>query len=155
MVMPQTPPSPEFNTTYQDHVFAEDSYFKETQLDIWQHEKKKTMQAIFAIGGILLGSDLLALLMANALTATSFAYTLAVPVLYVLLGLFAQRQPLAAAIVASFVFIVIIAINIYAFGARSIVSGLLIKAVVIFFVISGFNHAREAERAKRNLKIVS
>jgi hypothetical protein len=153
--MPQTPPSPEFNTTYQDHVFAEDSYFKETQLDIWQHEKKKTMQALFTIGGILLASDLLALLMANALTATSFAYTLAVPVLYVLLGLFAQRQPLAAAIVASFVFLAIIAINIYAFGARSIVSGLLMKAVVIFFVISGFNHAREAERAKRNLKIVS
>ena len=70
--MPQTPPSPDFNTTYQDHVFAEDSYFKETQLDIWQHEKKKTMQAIFAIGAILLGSDLLALLMANALTPTSF-----------------------------------------------------------------------------------
>jgi 4-hydroxybenzoate polyprenyltransferase len=113
------------------------------------------MHAIFAIGGILLGSDLLALLMANALTPTTFAYTLAVPVLYVCLGLFAQRQPLAAAIVASFVFITIIAINIYAFGAKSIVSGLLIKAVVIFFVISGFNHAREAERAKRNLKIVS
>jgi hypothetical protein len=32
--MPQTESSPDFNTTYQDHVFAEDSYFKETQLDI-------------------------------------------------------------------------------------------------------------------------
>lgn len=153
--MPQTESSPDLNTTYPDHVFAEDSYFKETQLDIWQQEKKKTMQAIFAIGGILLGSDLLALLMANALTPITFAYTLVVPVVYVLLGLFAQRQPLAAAIIACFVFIVIVAINIYAFGARSIVSGLLMKAVVIFFVISGFNHAREAERAKRNLKIVS
>ncbi|HYK55113.1 MAG TPA: hypothetical protein VEV15_01440, partial [Flavisolibacter sp.] len=155
IVMPQTPPSPDFNTTYQDHVFAEDSYFKETQLDIWQHEKKKTMQAIFAIGAILLGSDLLALLMAGSLTATTFAYTLVAPVLYVLLGLFAQRQPLVAAIIASLVFIAIIAITIYAFGARSIVSGLLLKAVVIFFIISGFNHAREAERAKRNLKIIS
>jgi hypothetical protein len=146
---------PNSTAAQPESSFAEDTYFKETQLDIWQYEKKKTMQAIWAIGGVLLASDLLALLMANALTVSALIYILVLPALYVGLGLWAQKQPLAAAITASLLFAAIVALSIYAYGAGSSVSGLLIKAFVIFFMISGFNHAREAEAAKRNLKLIS
>ena len=150
-----TPQYPDPGASSQENSFMEESYFKETQLDIWQHEKKKTMHAVFAIGAVLLGSDLLALLMANALTGASFVYVLIVPAIYAGIGLFAQKKPLAAAILAALLFLAIIAFTIYALGAKSMVSGLLIKAIVIFFVISAFHHAREAERAKRNLELIS
>jgi hypothetical protein len=45
----------------------EDPYQKEVQEDIWQHERKKTMYALFAIGIALLVANLIAYSSANAL----------------------------------------------------------------------------------------
>ena len=140
-----------FNDSTPETSLFEDPYFKETQLDIWQHERKKTMKAIFTIAGILFFSDLVALLMANGLNATTFTYIIIVPLLFIGLGFFANKQPFLSILAATILFAAIIIMNIYLSGAKTIISGLLIKAVVIFFIISGINHARVAEAARKDL----
>lgn len=140
--------------TDQELTILEDRYFKEIQSDVWQHSRKRSMVAILSIGGILFASDLLALSIANELNGVNFLYVLIIPAIYLGLGLFAKLQPMVSVIAATILFAAIIIINIYGLGARSIFSGLLVKAVVIFFIFSAFNHARQAEKARRNLQSV-
>lgn len=129
----------------------ENDYDKEVFLDNWKSGSLKTMKAIFAIGAILLFSDLLALSMANTLNGSSIIIVFIVPLIYAALGVFARTRPLLSIIIASVLFLAIIAINIYAFGTKSLLSGLIIKAFVVYFILTGLNHAREAEAAKKKL----
>ena len=140
--------------TPEDAVFG-DPYFVEVQKDIWTTGKKKTMNSIFIIGGILLFSDLIGLSMAHSLNGSALIYVLIVPLIYAGLGFFARTQPMIAVVIAIFIFIGILLMNLYLMGPRSILSGLIIKAVVVFFFISGFRHARDAETAKKNLATVN
>jgi len=137
----------------EDAVFG-DPYFNDIQKDIWDTESKKTRNSIFIIGGILLLSDLIALSMAHSLDSSTFIYVLIVPLIYAGVGFFALTKPMVAIVIAISIFVGIVLMNLYLMGARSILSGFLIKAVVIFFMISGFRHARDAESARNNLKIV-
>lgn len=89
--------------------------------------------------------------MANALNSAALVYALLVPVVFVALGFAALIKPMLAMTVASLLFVLIIAYNIYVLGARTIVSGLIVKAVLVYFFIKGFNHAKDAEQAKRDL----
>ena len=137
-----------------DSVFG-DPYFKETQIDIWNHERKKTMKSIFIISVVLFGSDLLALSMANLLTTSTFIYILIVPLIFVGLGFWARNKPVLSVIITIILFAAIIALNIYAIGIKSIISGLIVKAVVVFLFISAYQHAREAEEAKQKLSLLA
>jgi hypothetical protein len=128
----------------------ENPYDKEVLADNLKYDLGKTRNSLFIIGGILLLSDLLALSMSNALSGTTLVYVLVVPVIFVVLGFVATARPMFSMIAAAILFALIIAYNIYAIGARSIVSGLIVKAVLVYFFIKGFNHAKEAEQAKRS-----
>lgn len=91
------------------------------------------MKAIFVIGAILLFSDLLALSMANTLNGSSIIIVFIAPLFYAGLGVLARTKPLPSIIIASVLFLAIITINIYAFGTKSLLSGLIIKAFVVYF----------------------
>ena len=140
--------------TPEEPIFG-DPYFEEVQKDIWITGKKKTMNSIFIIGGILLFSDLIGLSMAHNLNGSTLTYVLIVPLIYAGLGFFARSKPMVAIVIAISIFIGILIMNLYLLGGRSILSGLLIKAVVVFFMISGFRHARDAENAKKILSTVN
>jgi hypothetical protein len=144
--------SPQPGIVPEPSVF-DNGYEKEVLLDNWTSGLQKTMKAIFFIGVILLLSDLLALSMANALNGNTIIYILVVPLAYAGLGLLARKKPLLAIVIATLVFAAVISLNIYAFGARSIISGLLVKAFIIYFILTGFNHAREAEKARKDLAL--
>lgn len=126
--------------------------YKEVQLDILQTKTRKTRNAIFSVAALLFGSDLLALFMANAVTATTLLYILAVPALFVAVGFFALKQPLAASITAIVLFAGLWVFTVYVFGGSQVISGLIVKAIIITFLLIGVNHAREAEKARKNLK---
>jgi hypothetical protein len=89
--------------------------------------------------------------MANALNGTTLIYTLVVPVIFIALAFLAMAKPMLAMGAALGLFVLIIAYTVYALGARAIISGLLVKAVIVYFFVKGFNHAKEAETARKNL----
>ena len=63
----------------------------------------------------------------------------------------AMKQPLVAIILAAFVFVGVWTLTIMIFGGVGAISGLLIKAIIIYFFIAGFQSAREVTRIRKEL----
>jgi hypothetical protein len=126
--------------------------YKQTQAYIVLTESKQVRKSIFIIAALLFASDMLGMAMANLITAETILYSAVIPLILVGIGFLAIKQPLLAIILAALVFAGLIILSIILFGGVGAISGLLIKAVIIYFLISGFQSAREAERAKKELK---
>ena len=138
-------------TTTEELSIFENPYDKEILAENLRYDSNKARNSLLIIAGILLLSDLLALSMANALNGTTLIYTLVVPVIFIALAFLAMAKPMLAMGAALVLFVLIIAYTVYALGARAIISGLLVKAVIVYFFVKGFNHAKEAETARKNL----
>lgn len=130
-------------------------YEREVQEDIVSYEKKKTMYALFIIGAVFLIFDAIALSSANLLTSSTMIVVAMVPAIFLGLGLFAKLQPMVAIIIGIIVILAISVINYLSFGSQSLIMGWLPKAIMIYFIITGVRHAKEAEAAKRKLQSLS
>ena len=139
--------------TGQDSVFEND-YFRETQADILEHESGKTRQTLLIIAAILFASDLLALSMAHLLTPVTLATALVVPVIFAGLAILSKSRPKPAMLLASVLLGIIILMTLFLTGIGSIVSGFLVKGVIVYLVIKGWNHAKDAEEARSNLALI-
>ena len=128
-----------------------DSY-SETQREILAIETKKTRNKLFIIAMAILISDLLALLLANAVNATTLIFIAVVPLIFVGLGFLAMKEPLLAMILGAAVIVALWVITYVQFGNRSLISGILVKAVLITLFISGFQNAIEANRVRKEMR---
>jgi hypothetical protein len=126
--------------------------YREVQTDIWETERKKTRNKILSIAVLFFLSDLLALMMANTATGTTIGASLIFPAIFVGTAFLAYNFPLAGIISATIVFLGVVALTVFVVGAKGMFTGILVKAIVVFFLLSGFNSAKEAEEAKRNLQ---
>jgi hypothetical protein len=125
-----------------------DSY-SETQREILAIETRKTRNKLFIIAMVILLSDLLALLMANAVNATTLIFIAVVPLIFVGLAFLAMKEPVLGMILGAAVIVALWVITYVQFGNRSLISGILVKAVLITLFISGFQNAIEANREER------
>lgn len=128
-----------------------DSY-SDTQKEIFAIEKRKTRNKLFIIAAVILISDLLALFMANAFTATTLLAIGIVPLIFVGLALLATKEPLLAMILGAAMIVALWVFLFVQFGNRSLVSGWLVKAVLITLVISGFRNAIEANNVRKEMR---
>lgn len=134
----------------QTSIF-ESPYEKEVQLDIWQHERKKTMQSIFAVGLILLISNLIGFATANILDVDHLFDILLIPVIILGLGFFARLQPMVSAISVIVVILAVTVINYISFGPATLIAGWLYKVFALYFIIRSVQQSKDAEGAKKNL----
>jgi len=125
--------------------------YKQTQLDMISVYSKKTRNAIFTIAGLWLASELLALAMANAFAIQFILSVLLVPAILVATGFLAPKQPLVAMIIATLVFVGVWTLTILIYGGVGAISGILIKAVIVYFLIAGFQNAREINRIRKEI----
>lgn len=126
--------------------------YQETQKEILQIELRKTRNKLFTLSAVVFGSDLLALVTANALNISTLIVILVIPVLFLGLGFFAGKEPLLSMIIAA---LVIGGIWVYAAivtGGMAAISGWLVKAIIVYLVIAGFQNAVEAQKIKKELK---
>ncbi|MBI5371902.1 MAG: hypothetical protein HZA79_07735 [Sphingobacteriales bacterium] len=126
--------------------------YQETQKEILQIELRKTRNKLFTLSAVVFGSDLLALVTANALNISTLIVILVIPVLLLGLGFFAGKEPLLSMIIAA---LVIGGIWVYAAivtGGMAAISGWLVKAIIVYLVIAGFQNAVEAQKIKKELK---
>ncbi len=128
-----------------------DSY-SDTQKEILAIETRKTRNKLFIIAAVILISDLLALLMANAVNVTTLLFIAVVPLIFVGFALLATKEPLLAMILCAVVIVALWVFTFVQFGSRSLVSGILVKAVLITLLISGFQNAIEANRIRKEMK---
>jgi len=138
----------------QESIFEND-YYKETQADILAHETKKTMQTLFIMAALLFTSDLIALSMAHQLTAVTTAYALVFPAIFAGLAFLSRSHPKFSMLCASILMAIIIILTVFIAGVQSILSGFLMKGVIVYLLIRGWNHAKEASEARANLAAIS
>jgi hypothetical protein len=128
-----------------------DSY-SETQREILAIETRKTRNKLFIIAMVILLSDLLALLMANAVNATTLIFIAVVPLIFVGLAFLAMKEPVLGMILGAAVIVALWVITYVQFGNRSLISGILVKAVLVALFISGFQNAMEANRVRKEMR---
>src|SRR5262245_54617182 len=127
--------------------------YSATQKEVLAIEIRKTRNVIFTMAVIIFASDILGFAMMNSLPLETILIILIVPAIFIALGFLALKEPLTAIIIAA---IIILAVWIYAIivlGRRGIIMGWLVKAVIIYFLIAGLQHAREAMRIKKELRV--
>lgn len=125
--------------------------YKEMQSELINMYSKKTRNAIFTIAGLWLASELLGLAMANVFTTQLLLSVSLVPIILIAVAFLALKQPLAAIIVAAIVFAGVWVLMILVFGGIGAISGLLVKAIIIYFLISGFQSAKEVNRIRKEI----
>ncbi len=125
--------------------------YKQTQSDLIFVYSKKTRNAIFTIACLWLASELLGLAIANVFTTQLILSVLLVPAILIAVAFLAPKQPFAAIIITALVFIGVWTLTILAFGGVGAISGLLIKAIIIYFLIAGFQSAREVTRIRKEI----
>jgi hypothetical protein len=95
---------------------------------------------------------MLGLAMVNLITSDTILYALLFPVLFIALAFLALKQPMLAAILSILLFAGIIIINIIAFGGVGAIRGIIVKAVIIYFLLAAVQSARTAEQAKKDMQ---
>jgi Ca2+/Na+ antiporter len=138
------------NTDNQPDIVAGylDDY-KQTQKEIFRMDAIKVRNSIFWIAGLLFGSSLLGLATSNLITSETILFALIDPAIFVVFGFLAIKQPMIAIILSVLLFVAIIVITISTYGRRAAISGILVKAIIIYFHFAGFKSARTAEKARK------
>jgi len=139
----------------QEENVVSDIYdnYHETQKEIYDMETRKTRNKLFTLAVLIFAMDFIALNIINAVNFQTLIIIAIVPVLFIGLAFLAFKEPLMSMIIAT-----VVIVGFWAYAAiqsegRSAISGWLIKAVVVYLIIAGFQNAREAQRIKKELKI--
>ena len=127
--------------------------YNETQKEILQIELRKTRNKLFTLAGLIFALDLIVLITLDALQVRFILLTAIVPALFVGLAFLSLREPLVAMIVGSVIIAAFWIYNAIQSGGMSAISGWIVKAVVVYLIIAGFQNAIEAHRIKRELKV--
>jgi FtsH-binding integral membrane protein len=127
--------------------------YNDTQTEILAIELRKAKNTLFTLSAIIFAGDLISLLVLNAVNVQTILIILVVPVLLIGLAFLAKKEPLTAIIIAAVVIIGLWIYSIVITRGQSAIMGWLIKAVIIYFLIAGYQHAREATRIKKELSI--
>jgi hypothetical protein len=127
--------------------------YSDTQKEILEMETRKTRNKLFTLAIIAFASDFLGLLVADAVTFQTLLFIAVVPAILVGLAFLALKEPLTSMIIAAILFAGLWIYTISIMGGRAAISGWLVKAIVIYMLIAGFQNALEAHRIKRELKV--
>jgi hypothetical protein len=125
--------------------------YNEVQKDVLAIETRKTRNVIFTIAAVVLASDLMGLLVLNAFFPETILIILIIPAILVIFALLAMKEPLTAISLAAILIVSLWIYTIVVTKGQAAIMGWLIKAVIVYFIIAGFQHAREATRIKREL----
>jgi hypothetical protein len=127
--------------------------YTDTQKEIMQIEIRKTRNVLFTLAAIILASDIISLAIVNAFSLQAFIIILIIPSLLTVMAFLSLKEPLIAMIVAAIVIASIWAYTIIITNGKAALTGWLVKAIIIYFIIAGFRHAAEANKIKRELKL--
>ena len=136
----------------QDIVSGYYDGYKQTQAEIFAADSKRVRNSILWVAGLLFGSDMLGLAIADLINVETVLYSLLFPVIFIALAFLALKQPMLATILAILLFAGIIILSIVAFGGVGAIRGIIIKAIIIYFLLAAVQSARTAEQAKKDMQ---
>lgn len=126
--------------------------YHETQKEILTIEIRKTRNKLLALAAVAFISDFLALLVANTVQPGTLLAIAVIPLVLAGLSFLSLKEPLTAIIIAT---VIILAAWIYAAvitGGMAAISGWLVKAIIVYLLIAGFQSAKEAHKIRKEIK---
>ena len=136
----------------QDNIVSDlyDNY-SETQKEVLAIELRKTRNMLFYLAAIQLIGEWLSLVMVSMFTVEYALIGMIVPIMLFSLAFLAMKEPMLSIVIAA---VIIIGLWIYLITLQPefALKGWLARALMIFLLISGFQHAKEAMKIKRELK---
>ena len=116
-------------------------------------QTKKTRKVIITMAIIIFLVDLLAVSRQDGLNIQTVSIVLIVPAIFIGLAFLAMREPMVAILLSSLILLAIWAYAVIILGPSGLISGWLIKSVLIFLMFAGIQNARTAQAIKRELKL--
>ena len=127
--------------------------YSETQKEVLAIELRKTRNTLFTLAAIVFAGDLISLLIADAVYLQTILIILVVPAILIGLAFLAGKEPMTAIVIAAVIIIGLWVYSIIITGGYSAVSGWIVKAIIVYLLIAGYQHAKEAIRIKKELGI--
>ena len=127
--------------------------YEEVQKEILTIEIRKTRNKLILIAVVIFAFDLLVLLMADIVSASTLGIILIVPAIITALAFLSVKEPLIAMIIAALLIAGLWVYTVIILGGRAAVSGWIGKAIIVYLLIAGFQNAMEAAKIKRELKL--
>ena len=126
--------------------------YQETQKEILAIEIKKIRNKLFTLAIIFFLSDLLQLVASDAVNLYTLIIIAVIPLFFVGLAFLALKEPMLSMVLCA---VIIGGIWIYVAvitGGMAAISGIIVKGIVVYLVIAGFQSAIEAQKIKKELK---
>ena len=125
--------------------------YNELELQAAENNLKKARNAIFVIAGLFLLGTLIQMGMSEFNT---FGLIIAFGgmAIFLVLGFLTRKQPMGCIIVALLLFVGLWILDIVVVGPEYIYKGIIAKAIIIYFLVTGIKHARETERLRKEMR---
>jgi Flp pilus assembly protein TadB len=151
--MEENPQNDSGKTGQEQDVIS--NYFEgNQQLELHSAENnlKKARNAIFFIAALILIGNLIMMGVSDSFNTTGLIITLIACGIFVGLAFMTKKQPLTSVIIALILFVALWVIDIVVLGPEYIVKGIIVKAIIIYFLITGIKYAKETERLRKEMK---
>jgi len=126
--------------------------YQQLELQSAEHRVKKARNAIYAVAALTIIGSLIMMGVGDTFTPEGLIIVLVIAGIFFGLGLFTKKQPLTSIIIALVLYVGLWIFDIVALGAEMIYKGIIVKGIILYFLITGIKHAREAERIRKELQ---
>jgi hypothetical protein len=151
--MDQNENTPPINPEQNKDVIS-DYYegYQHLELQSAETQIRKSRNAIFAIAVVMLLGDIITMAASSAFTTTGLLISIGISAVFVGLALLTKKQPLTAILIALVLFLGLWIFALIVLGPEQIYKGIIVRGIILYFLITGIKHAREAERIRKELK---
>jgi uncharacterized membrane protein len=125
--------------------------YSETQRELLIIESKKVRNKLFAISVIFFISVLITLGISGMPIRYALFDLLLFPAIIFGLGFLAMKEPLVAVSIAAVIVIGLWVLQIVLVGGEAAIRGFLVKGIIIYMLIAGFQSGKEAHRIRKEL----
>ena len=141
------------NPGQEQNVIA-DYYEGRQQLELQSAASnlKKARNAIFVIAGLILVGNLIMMGVSDTFDTVGLIITLLATGVFIGLAFMLKRQPLPSVIIALVLFVGLWVVDIVMLGPDYLFKGIIVKAIIIYFLVTGIGYAREMERVQKEIK---
>ncbi len=127
--------------------------YNQLELQSAENNLKKARNAIFVIAALLLIGNLIVMGASDSFTAIGLIIAFLATGVFVGLGFMTKKQPLGSVVVALILFATLWLIDIIVLGPEYILKGIIVKAIIIYFLATGIKYARETERLRKEMRM--
>ena len=147
-----TPNPQDPNTSSDDKIHEYYTDVKKQEMASYETGIKKARNALFVTAALVLISELVGAKVGEIpMTPLFIAFILIESGIFVGLAFLTKTKPYSAIIIGLILFLLIWAASIYVNGTKGIYSGIIFKAVVIYFLVAALKPAKAWEEAKKTL----